>query len=83
MKSFMPVVGATSLKKDQFNSRVYKLNGKVCKYFDTQVLHLKTNIDLLVDLGHLPNVQVENVTSDGRIIKLTYDYTTEHDGTLT
>ena len=69
----MSVLGAEPLKA-QYDCRVFRVNNKVCKYFDKKEHLYEINFKLLVEMGHLNNVKVSNVTDDGQIVLLMHDY---------
>lgn len=62
-----------SLKSGDPNGRVFKEGGTVCKYFDTTMLY-KPNVDIIKKSSNLKNIKLQNITTDGRIVMLSYDY---------
>ena len=69
LTSCQPLINAKSLK-ERYDSRVFLLNGKVYKYFEEDSI-FAPNLALV---QHLPECKLENVTRDGKIKVLNYQF---------
>lgn len=65
---------SSNLGSTYFNDRVYVNGGRVHKLYDTKFNADHPNIDIVKSIGGLENPVLVELTTDGRVLDLSYDY---------